>query len=147
LLLLPLLLLLRMGLNAMDGMLAREHGQASRLGGILNELGDVVSDSALYLPLALAPGMYAPFIVGIVVLGIISEMAGLLAVQVGAPRQYQGPMGKSDRALWLGSLAFFLGLGMLPADWCDWTLGIMLFLLAQTIFNRVRGALRDTHGA
>jgi CDP-diacylglycerol--glycerol-3-phosphate 3-phosphatidyltransferase len=42
-----------MALNAIDGMLAREHGQASRLGAVLNELGDVVADAGLYLPLAL----------------------------------------------------------------------------------------------
>ena len=53
LLLIPGVLLVRMALNAIDGMLAREHGQKSALGGILNELGDVVSDAALYLPLAL----------------------------------------------------------------------------------------------
>src|SRR5947209_6785782 len=53
LLLLPVTLFARMALNAIDGMLAREHGQKSRLGGILNELCDVISDAALYLPFAL----------------------------------------------------------------------------------------------
>ena len=41
-------------------MLAHEHGMESALGGILNELGDVVSDAALYLPFALIPGLHAP---------------------------------------------------------------------------------------
>ncbi|TIV46437.1 MAG: CDP-alcohol phosphatidyltransferase family protein, partial [Mesorhizobium sp.] len=45
-LLIPLLLFVRMALNAMDGMLAREHGQASTLGMYLNEICDVVSDLA-----------------------------------------------------------------------------------------------------
>ena len=40
--------LLRMAANALDGMLAREFGQASRLGAVLNELSDVISDIALY---------------------------------------------------------------------------------------------------
>ena len=48
----PAVLFVRMALNAVDGMLAREHDQKSRLGAVLNELGDVLSDSALYLPLA-----------------------------------------------------------------------------------------------
>src|SRR5262244_2364032 len=52
LLLLPAVLFVRMALNAMDGMLAREHNQKTPLGAILNELGDVLSDAALYLPLA-----------------------------------------------------------------------------------------------
>ncbi|TIN81302.1 MAG: CDP-alcohol phosphatidyltransferase family protein, partial [Mesorhizobium sp.] len=46
LLLIPLVMFVRMALNAVDGMLAREHGQASTLGMYLNELCDVVSDLA-----------------------------------------------------------------------------------------------------
>src|SRR6185295_8322768 len=53
LLLLPVALFVRMALNAIDGMLAREHNQKSRLGALLNEIGDVLSDAALYLPFAL----------------------------------------------------------------------------------------------
>ncbi len=52
-------LFVRMALNAIDGMLAREYGQKSALGGILNELGDVVSDAALYLPFACVTGFDA----------------------------------------------------------------------------------------
>ena len=50
--LIPLWMLLRMALNAIDGMLAREFGQKSPLGAYLNELTDVFSDAALYLPFA-----------------------------------------------------------------------------------------------
>lgn len=49
-LLLPIVLFIRMALNALDGMLARECNQQTRLGAILNETGDVISDIALYLP-------------------------------------------------------------------------------------------------
>ena len=61
-LLLPLWMFLRMAFNAVDGMLAREYGQQSALGAYLNELSDVVSDAALYLPfVAVAPfGCNAP---------------------------------------------------------------------------------------
>ncbi|MCL4470602.1 MAG: CDP-alcohol phosphatidyltransferase family protein [Gammaproteobacteria bacterium] len=48
--LLPLWMFLRMAFNAIDGMLAREFGQKSALGAYLNELSDVISDAALYLP-------------------------------------------------------------------------------------------------
>lgn len=144
LLLLPLVLLLRMGLNAIDGMLAREHGQQSRLGAFLNELGDVVSDAALYLPLAWVPMVWVPLIGSVVVLAVISEMAGVVALQVGARRQYQGPMGKSDRALWFGVLGLALGFGVTPGNWINWALGAMLALLVLTIVNRARSALRET---
>lgn len=56
-LLLPMWMFLRMAFNAVDGMLAREFGQQSALGAYLNELFDVVSDAALYLPFVLV----APF--------------------------------------------------------------------------------------
>ena len=76
--LLPPVLFLRMALNAVDGMLAREHGLKSPLGQILNELGDVISDAALYLPFALIPGISPVPVVLITVLAIVSEMAGVL---------------------------------------------------------------------
>ncbi len=62
-LLMPVVLFVRMALNAIDGMLAREHGQASKLGMYLNELCDVVSDLALILAFAVAcsrPGASSP---------------------------------------------------------------------------------------
>ena len=145
LLLLPVVLLLRMGLNAVDGMLAREHGQQSKLGAILNELGDVASDVALYLPLAWVPMVSVPLVGVVVLMAVISEMTGVVAVQIGAQRQYQGPMGKSDRALWFGALGLVLGLGVAPGNWIDWGLGVILMLLAVTIVNRARGALKEVH--
>lgn len=44
-----------MALNAIDGMLAREFNQQSTLGAILNEVGDIISDAALYLAFAFCP--------------------------------------------------------------------------------------------
>ena len=46
-LLLPVWLFLRMALNAIDSMLAREFDQRSNLGAFLNELTDVIADAAL----------------------------------------------------------------------------------------------------
>jgi CDP-diacylglycerol---glycerol-3-phosphate 3-phosphatidyltransferase len=78
--LLPAWLLLRMALNAIDGMLAREHGQASALGAILNELGDVVADAGLYLPLALT-SLFAPWPMTLfVLLSVTTEMTGVIGV-------------------------------------------------------------------
>lgn len=147
LLVLPAVLLLRMGLNAIDGMLARDYAQQSKLGAMLNELGDVISDAALYLPLAWLPMVYPPLVVGFVILSILSEMTGVVAVQIGARRQYQGPMGKSDRAFWLGAMAFALGVGVAPGNWINWLFGVMLVMLLITITNRVRTALKETHAA
>jgi CDP-diacylglycerol---glycerol-3-phosphate 3-phosphatidyltransferase len=144
LLTLPVVLFMRMALNAVDGMLAREHGQQTRLGALLNELGDVVSDVALYLPLAWVPGLNVPLIELIVVLAVMSEMAGVLGQTIGASRRYDGPMGKSDRAFWLGALALALGLGLTPGRWLDGVLLLMIVMLAATIVNRGRRALAET---
>ena len=143
LLLLPGMLFLRMALNAIDGMLAREHAMKSRLGAILNELGDVVSDAALYLPLALVPGLSAPWMVVIVILAIIGEMTGVVGVQVGASRRYDGPLGKSDRAFAFGALGLLLGCGVPRGPWIVVVQIILAVLAAATIVNRARRALRE----
>lgn len=140
---LPIWLFLRMALNAIDGMLAREHGQKSTLGAYLNELTDVISDAALYLPFAFV----APFgavSVGLVIwLAAVSEMAGALGPMVGASRRYEGPMGKSDRAFVFGALGLWLGLaGQLPG-WLYWLMPVIALLMAVNIINRVRAGLSE----
>lgn len=143
LLLVPLALFVRMALNAIDGMLAREHHMKSRLGAVLNELGDVVSDAALYLPLALVSGLDALLVVSFTTLGIIVEMAGIVAVQIGAARNYAGPMGKSDRAFLFGLITLLLGLGVPLGFWCTALLSMGIVLSALTILNRSRLALAE----
>ncbi|RNL85356.1 CDP-alcohol phosphatidyltransferase family protein [Halostreptopolyspora alba] len=146
LLLLPAFLFLRMAFNAVDGMLAREHGMESRLGAILNELGDVVSDAALYLPLALVAAFDPRLVVLIVVLAVISEMTGVLGLAFGSRRRYDGPMGKSDRAAVFGALGLWLGLGGTGGAWLSVVLGATALLLAATTVNRARQVLRDGEG-
>lgn len=136
--LVPLWLFVRMALNAIDGMLAREFGQASRLGAYLNELGDVIADSALYLPFALLAGSNAWLVWTIVALAIVSEMAGVLGQALRSERRYDGPMGKSDRAFVFGAVGLLAALGApLPAA-LDWIWGAVIVLLLITIVNRVR---------
>ena len=148
-LLLPVWLFLRMALNAIDGMLAREHGMRSALGGILNELSDVVSDAALYLPFAFVAGISPLIVVVVVILAIVAEMAGVVAVQIGASRRYDGPMGKSDRAFVFGLLGLLLGLGINLRWWDDVGLAVVAVLTLITIFNRSSKALQEltTHDA
>lgn len=140
---LPAVLFLRMALNAIDGMLAREHDLKSRLGGVLNELGDVLSDSALYLPFALVPGFSPYLVVPLVVLAVIVEMTGVVAVQIGASRRYDGPLGKSDRAFAFGALSLLVGLGVSPEPWVDWVLVGLIAGSLLTVGQRARKALRE----
>jgi len=145
-LLIPIWLFLRMALNAVDGMLAREFGQKSQLGAYLNEITDVVSDAALYVPFALmAP--FGSLEVGLVILlAALSEMAGLQGLTLGASRRYDGPFGKSDRALAFGALGLWIGIGGLRPDWLHWVMPLMALLLAVTIVNRVRAGLAEARG-
>ena len=142
-LIVPVWMFLRMALNAIDGMLAREHGQASKLGAFLNELTDVIADAALFLPLAVvAP--FSPLWIGVVILfSALSEMAGVLGQTVGATRRYDGPMGKSDRAFVFGVLYLWVAVATVP-DWLQWVLPVVALLIAVNIVNRIRQALKQT---
>jgi CDP-diacylglycerol--glycerol-3-phosphate 3-phosphatidyltransferase len=142
-LLVPLWMFLRMAFNAIDGMLAREFAQKSRLGAYLNELTDVISDSALYLPFALvAP--FSPLWTGtVIVLAVVSEYAGVLGLMVGASRRYDGPMGKSDRAFVFGALGLWIGLVPALPDWVAYAMPILAVALCVTIVNRVRRGLDE----
>ena len=141
--LLPVWMFLRMALNAIDGMLAREFNQKTPLGGYLNEATDVISDTALYLPFAFV----APFGWGIVAfvifLAFMSEFLGILGQIHGSGRRYDGPMGKSDRAFVFGLIGtIYAVLCQLPS-WFSWALYAVAFLLALTCINRIRTGLKS----
>lgn len=138
---LPLWMFLRMALNAIDGMLAREHGQQSRLGAYLNELCDVVSDSALYLALLAVPGVAPWTLLLFAGLAALTEFAGVLGPSVGAPRRYDGPMGKSDRAFWFGLLGLLIAFDA-AAPLLHGVAALVAVLSAWTVVNRLRQALR-----
>lgn len=132
-------LLLRMALNAIDGMLANATGQKTRLGTLLNEICDQVSDVALYLPFMLV--LHAPLVVLALAAALLAEFAGVLALSVGAARRFDGPMGKSDRAFWFGLLGLLVAWGAAPLL-LNGVLALVLALSAWTVVNRLRQALR-----
>ncbi|QRM57412.1 CDP-alcohol phosphatidyltransferase family protein [Sinorhizobium sp. BG8] len=138
--LIPLWMLLRMALNAMDGMLAREHGQQSRLGAFLNELGDVVSDAALYMPFAVISPFTPEWISAIIFLSVVTEFAGVLGSAQGGPRRYDGPLGKSDRAVLFGALGLLVAAELL-APWAYYLQPVVCLALIMTTINRVRAGI------
>lgn len=146
-LLIPVWLFIRMALNAIDGMLAREHDMRTPLGGLLNELGDVVSDALLYLPFAAVAGIAPPLIVVVVFLAALTEMAGVVGAQLGASRRYDGPMGKSDRAVVFSVFALCIAGGIDVTRWINPALVTVGLLLALTILNRCRRALAEIDDA
>lgn len=139
--LLPLALLLRMALNAIDGMLAREQHMATPLGAILNELSDPLADAFLYLPFFAITGDGWVYL--LVILAVLTELVGVLGQTIGASRRYDGPMGKSDRAFVFGLLALLLAFTPLTPTVLRLIFLALALLLVLTIFNRIRGALGE----
>jgi len=146
LLVLPAWLLVRMALNAMDGMAAREHGLQSSLGAVLNELGDVLSDLALYLPLAILSRGLRWAVVAFCLGAVLTEFAGVLGQALGARRHFEGPMGKSDRAFVVGALALVTAFRPGLLAWWPAALGVAAALAGVTCVNRLAAALRELRG-
>lgn len=142
--LLPIWLFLRMALNAIDGMLAREFNQKSRLGGYLNEVTDVISDAALYLPFALI-FPFDPLLIGLIIwLAALTEFCGVLGQVQGQTRRYDGPLGKSDRAFLFGVLGLVYTFVPYLPDWLYWLAWVIIALLVMTCVKRVRAGLAET---
>lgn len=137
---LPLILLLRMALNAIDGMLANHSGNKTNLGALLNEMGDQVSDLALYLPFIILPAINPLLLLATLFCAQLAEFAGVLAHSLNVTRRFDGPMGKSDRAAAFSLLAFMHWYQAAPL-WLNILLMLILLLSAVTIFNRLRNAL------
>lgn len=141
LLVIPVVLFVRMALNAIDGMLAREHGQASTLGMYLNEICDVVSDLALILPFAAFPHFGPWGVVAFAIAAVLAEFAGVLGIAAGIGRNYAGPFGKSDRALALSVVAVLTAAGLWPASIAAFVFPAMATLSLLTAINRIRAGL------
>ncbi|MDX8482371.1 CDP-alcohol phosphatidyltransferase family protein [Mesorhizobium sp. VK24D] len=139
--LIPITLFVRMALNAIDGMLAREHGQASTLGMYLNEICDVVADLALILPFAGFAQFGAWSVVAFAIAAALTEFAGVLGIAAGVGRNYAGPFGKSDRALALGVVAVLAGAGLWPEAIAPLVFPAMATLTLLTAINRIRAGL------
>jgi len=142
LLLLPPVLLARMALNALDGMLAREHGQASKLGAVLNEAGDLLGDALCYLPLALLlPGNTA-LLLAVIAMGLLGEVVGIAVQAAGGARAYDGPLGKPDRAFAFSLLAViaYSGVDLLPILW-NGLYALLIALALLTAWNRLRAQI------
>lgn len=143
-LLLPTFFFLRMALNALDGILARDFGQQTTVGVYLNELGDILADLCCYMPFAFLPGVAWWGIVAVVIMAIVTESAGLVGPMAHATRRYDGPMGKSDRAAVFGVLALWIGTGGTISHPAALVFSsVMVLLLTITVVNRIRHGLQE----
>lgn len=105
-----LLLMLRITLNALDGMVAQVKGIARKQGEILNEMLDRYSDTAVILGLIFS-SIVKPWLGYLALISVLlSSFSGILGKAVYGKREFSGPMGKADRMIWLSAvcLLYFL---------------------------------------
>ena len=141
--LMPIVMFVRMALNAIDGVMAKKYQMKSHLGLLLNELGDVISDLFLFIPFVFIAEDYGIGIMLFISLSIISEMAGVTVRVIGSSRRYDGPMGKSDRAFIVGFISFliFVHLNIIP--YLHFVFYICSILMLINIYNRIINGLKE----
>lgn len=141
--LMPIVMFVRMALNAIDGVMAKRYQMKSHLGLLLNELGDVISDLFLFIPFVFIAEDYGIGIMLFISLSIISEMAGVTVRVIGSSRRYDGPMGKSDRAFIVGFISFliFVHLNIIP--YLHFVFYICSILMLINIYNRITNGLKE----
>ncbi|MCD8789755.1 CDP-alcohol phosphatidyltransferase family protein [Mammaliicoccus sciuri] len=141
--LMPIVMFVRMALNAIDGVMAKRYQMKSHLGLLLNELGDVISDLFLFIPFVFIAEDYGIGIMLFISLSIISEMAGVTVRVIGSSRRYDGPMGKSDRAFIVGFISFliFVHLNIIP--YLHFVFYVCSILMLINIYNRITNGLKE----
>lgn len=141
--LMPIVMFVRMALNAIDGVMAKKYQMKSHLGLLLNELGDVISDLFLFIPFVFIAEDYGIGIMLFISLSIISEMAGVTVQVIGSSRRYDGPMGKSDRAFIIGFISFliFVHLNIIP--YLHFVFYVCSILMLINIYNRITNGLKE----
>lgn len=132
LLLVPLLAVMRLLLNLLDGNLARRTGKIHPRGELYNEVGDRLGDIAFLAPVAFLPGAMPQIVLLGVLGGVMASYVGITARAAGAERIYRGVLSKPGRmallcvcAVW----AFLAG----PADTTAWTAFGPLLLIGTTL--------------
>ena len=143
LLILPIALLIRMALNALDGMMARTYQMQSKKGEILNELGDVISDFLMFFPLLKLFSVQLYILIAFLFMSLMNEYAGILGKAVAGNRRYEGPMGKSDRAFVIGVLSLIYYFTNSLANYIDYSFLLLILLLIISTYSRIKNTLKS----
>lgn len=132
----PFMALLRICLNALDGIVAKDLGVARPWGEVLNELCDRLADVAFFVGLVLIPGVNIPLGISVLVLMVITSYVGILSKAAGGAREFGGLMGKADRMILL-ALAAVLALILPNLPVFNGFLVVVLVGLAATLAQRL----------
>jgi CDP-diacylglycerol--glycerol-3-phosphate 3-phosphatidyltransferase len=136
-------LLIRMMLNALDGMMATTYNLKSKKGEVLNEIGDILSDIAIYFPFIYFKSLSLELIIIFISLSVINEFCGLLAKSVSGIRRYDGPMGKSDRAFLVGIICIVLYFTKTILFYLDYIFLIAIILMIISSCLRLTKSLKN----
>ena len=140
----PVFLVLRMAMNALDGMLAREYGTGSVAGEICNEGLDIIGDTICYGVLFFVPNAPQLSLTLFLILTWMAEYAGVLGKGLpGGVRRHETFLGgKPDRAIWMGFMALLLYVFPSMGRHIDaYLLVVSCFVLATSVI-RVRTILK-----
>jgi phosphatidylglycerophosphate synthase len=101
----PFLVFFRLMFNALDGMIARKTGCASRMGEVHNEVADRLSDLITILAVGFS-GNGNSLLAGVTCsVMLLSSYMGIVSKSAGGPRIYKGIMCKPDRLFLMGAAA------------------------------------------
>jgi CDP-diacylglycerol--glycerol-3-phosphate 3-phosphatidyltransferase len=145
-LLIPLLVFIRIALNALDGMVARANKVNEQARGeFLNEFFDRVSDTAIFLGLTFNPATSILLGVATITVLLLTSYVSIVSKAAGGSRRYEGVMGKADRMLvigFLGCLTPWFGV----STFGDGALSVVLAGLTLTISQRITATWGELSG-
>jgi CDP-diacylglycerol--glycerol-3-phosphate 3-phosphatidyltransferase len=143
LLIVPLLVILRLVLNLVDGNLARRTGRMHPRGELFNEVGDRIADVAFLAPVTVLPGAMPVAVLLGVLVAVLASYVGVAVKAAGGERLYRGVLSKPGRMALLAItclVAFALG----PDDTRAWAAFGPLLLVGTslTLIERLVIAVR-----
>lgn len=138
LIVLPLVLFIKVALNALDGMVARFTHSISPAGSALNDICDVMSDVLLFSAVfvMVTENLFLWF--ALVILIFVIEYSALVVLSITHQRPTDGPFGKSDRAIFLGFIALAIAVGDASPSFIIFSLGVAILLAIITLYNRLK---------
>jgi phosphatidylglycerophosphate synthase len=129
-------------LATLDGHVAERFGKQSRLGAYLNRLVTEIADAAMLVGLFwIAEPIW---VVLVIALTWIVNVAGVLGPTAGGSLQWVGPAAQADRRALL--LVAALAAIVWPVDWSV-VCALLAMLLLVTAVNRARRSIGELRGA
>jgi len=143
----PVLVLARLGLNALDGSVARRSRASNPVGPLVNEVSDRLADAAMLAPIALVAPPALAF--GALSAALLTSTTGVVAQALTGARDNTGPMGKADRCavVAVASVAGVATGSNVPFAWACWLVIAGSLVTASARVIRLRRALESDPAA